>query len=420
MKERVILHSDLNNFYASVESLYHPELRGRPMAVLGDPEARHGIVLAKNYEAKAYDVKTGDTMWQAKKKCPGIVFVSPHYELYKKYSDLVRKIYSQYTDKVEPFGLDECWLDVTGSRWLYGDGKKIADELRGRIKLELGLSVSVGVSFNKIFAKLGSDLKKPDATTVIGSENFKEIVWKLPVNDLLYAGRSTCMKLNKKGVFTIGELAAVDAGLLRSWLGKAGVMLWRFANGLDDSPVSDINSKSEIKTVGNSTTTPKDLVTDSEIKITLNALSESVSSRLRKYGFVCRTVQVGIRGSDLTWIERQGKLELPNRTAKSIFSLAWELVKNNPIGKPIRSLAVRACDLEPAEYVQMSFFDDFEKIHRQERLEEAEDKIRKKFGADAIQKTFMLTDLPLSAPDSLRERSGISFGDRDSPISDIA
>ena len=399
MKERVILHSDLNNFYASVECRYHPEYRGKPLAVLGDPEARHGIVLAKNYEAKYHDVKTGDPMWMAKQKCPDIIFVPPHYDLYMKHSKLVREIYAEYTDKVEPYGLDECWLDVTGSTMLFGSGQEIADKLRERIKFELGVSVSVGVSFNKIFAKLGSDMKKPDATTVIESERFKEIVWPLPVKELLYVGRATHNKLRRKGIFTIGDLADTNPENLRFWLGKMGVVLWQFANGLDTSPVSNIGAKSMIKTVGNSTTAPRDLISNEDIKITLMVLSESVSARLREYGFICRTVQIGIRDNELNWIERQGKLEIPNRTAKSIFELAFSLFKKHTNGKPIRSLSVRACDLESIDHVQLSLLPDVSQLQKQEELEAAMDDLRNRFGHFSIQKGLMLTDKELSRLD---------------------
>ncbi len=399
MKERVILHSDLNNFYASVECLYHPEYRGKPLAVLGDPEARHGIVLAKNYEAKFHDVKTGDPMWMAKQKCPDIIFVPPHYDLYMKHSKLVRDIYAEYTDKVEPYGLDECWLDVTGSSLLFGSGKDIANEIRSRVKSELGVSVSVGVSFNKIFAKLGSDMKKPDATTVIESERFKEIVWPLPVKELLYVGRATHNKLRRKGIFTIGDLADADPENLRFWLGKMGIVLWQFANGLDTSPVTNIGAKSMIKTVGNSTTAPRDLISNEDIKITLMVLSESVSARLREYGFICRTVQIGIRDNGLNWIERQGKLEIPNRTAKSIFELAFSLFKKHTNGKPIRSLSVRACDLEPIDHVQLSLLPDVSQLQKQEELEAAMDNLRNRFGHFSVQKGLMLTDKELSALD---------------------
>lgn len=396
MKERVILHSDLNNFYASVECLYHPEYRGKPLAVLGDPKARHGIVLAKNYEAKAYGVQTGDPMWMAKKKCPDIVFVPPHYNLYMKHSKLIREIYSEYTDKVEPYGLDECWLDVSGSTMLFGSGENIANEIRKRVKFELGVSVSVGVSFNKIFAKLGSDMKKPDATTVIESNRFKEIVWPLPVKELLYVGRATHAKLKRKGIFTIGDLANSNPENLQFWLGKMGVVLWQFANGLDTSPVSNIGAKSLIKTVGNSTTAPRDLMTDEDIKITLMVLSESVSARLREYGFICRTVQIGIRDNALEWFERQGKLEIPNRTAKSIFELAFSLFKKHTNGKPIRSLSVRACDLKPMDFIQLSLLPDVAQLQKQEELESAMDNLRNRFGHFSVQKGMMLCDTELS------------------------
>ena len=396
MKERVILHSDLNNFYASVECLYHPEYRGKPLAVLGDPEARHGIVLAKNYEAKKFEVQTGDPMWMAQKKCPDIVFVPPHYDLYMKHSKLIREIYSEYTDQVEPYGLDECWLDVSGSTMLFGSGEEIANEIRKRVKFELGVSVSVGVSFNKIFAKLGSDMNKPDATTVIESNRFKEIVWPLPVKELLYVGRATHAKLKRKGIFTIGDLANSNPENLRFWLGKMGVVLWQFANGLDTSPVSNIGAKSLIKTVGNSTTAPRDLITDEDIKITLMVLCESVSARLREYGFICRTVQIGIRDNELEWFERQGKLEIPNRTAKSIFELAFSLFTKYTNGKPIRSLSVRACDLKPMDFVQLSLLPDAAKLQKQEELETEIDNLRNRFGHFSVQKGMMLCDTELS------------------------
>lgn len=396
MNKRIILHSDLNNFYASVECLYHPEYRGKPLAVLGDPEARHGIVLAKNYEAKSRDVRTGDPKWMAEQKCPGIVFVPPHYELYMKHSRLVRQIYSEYTDQVEPYGLDECWLDVTGSTRLFGSGEEIADKIRKRVKSELGVSVSVGVSFNKIFAKLGSDLKKPDATTVIECDRFKEVVWPLPVKELLYVGRATHNKLKRRGIFTIGDLANANPESLKFWLGKMGIVLWQFANGLDTSPVSNIGAKSLIKTVGNSTTAPRDLISGEDIRITLTVLCESVSARLREYGFICRTVQLGIRDNELEWIERQGKLEIPNRTAKSIFELSFALYKKHANGKPVRSLSVRACDLEPVDFMQLSLLPEARRLEKQEELESVVDGLRSRFGHFSVQRGIMLTDRKLS------------------------
>ena len=403
--DRTILHCDCNAFYASVECVLNPELKKVPMAVGGDEESRHGIILAKNELAKKYNIQTAETIWQAKKKCPDIVFVPPHYDLYMKHSKLIREIYSEYTDKVEPYGLDECWLDVSGSTMLFGSGEDIANEIRKRVKFELGVSVSVGVSFNKIFAKLGSDMKKPDATTVIESNRFKEIVWPLPVKELLYVGRATHAKLKRKGIFTIGDLANSNPENLQFWLGKMGVVLWQFANGLDTSPVSNIGAKSLIKTVGNSTTAPRDLMTDEDIKITLMVLSESVSARLREYGFICRTVQIGIRDNALEWFERQGKLEIPNRTAKSIFELAFSLFKKHTNGKPIRSLSVRACDLKPMDFVQLSLLPDVAKLQKQEELEAAMDTLRNRFGHFSIQKGMMLCDSELSNLDPKNEHT---------------
>ena len=395
--ERIILHSDLNNFYASVECLYNPKLRGKPVAVAGDPEARHGIVLAKNYPAKACGVQTGDPLWMAKQKCPDIVFTPPHYDRYLHFSQIAREIYSEYTDQVEPYGLDECWLDVTGSTGLFGDGRTIADELRQRIRQELGVTASVGVSYNKIFAKLGSDMKKPDATTVITSERFREIVWPLPVSDLLYVGRATHAKLKRYCIKTIGDLAAADQRFLQRLLGQNGLMLWRFANGLDASPVSNIGAKSLIHSIGNSTTAPRDLVTDEDIKITLYVLCESVSARMREYNFVCDTVQLGVRDTELQSYERQGKLSYPNRTTKALFEKAFELYKRNHLsGNPVRSLSVRACRLSVRENEQLSLLPDVVAIQKQEELESAVDTLRSRFGHFSIQRGLLLADRQLS------------------------
>ena len=396
--DRIILHSDLNNFYASVECLYNPKLRGKPVAVAGDPEARHGIVLAKSYEAKRYGVQTGDPLWMAQQKCRDIVFVPPHYDRYMQFSKIAREIYSEYTNQVEPFGLDECWLDVTGSVNLFGEGKVIADNLRQQIRQELGVTVSVGVSYNKIFAKLGSDFKKPDATTVITSDHFREIVWPLPVSELLYVGRATHSKLKRYGIHTIGDLAAADQCFLESILGKNGLTLWLFANGLDTSPVSNIGAKSLIKSVGNSTTTPRDLTSDEDVKITLYVLCESVSARMREYDFICRTVQIGMRDNELFSYERQGKLAYPNRTAKGMAEKAFELYKqSHTSGKPIRSLSVRACDLDVSENEQLSLLPEIAAIQKQEDLERSVDELRRRFGHFSVQRGLLLADRELSS-----------------------
>ncbi len=396
MTERVILHSDLNNFYASVEMLCRPELRGKPLAVVGDPEARHGIVLAKNEQAKQCNVRTGEPLWQAKQKCPDIIFVQPRFGLYAEYSARARRIYESYTDLVEPFGMDECWLDVTGSALLFGSGERIANEIRRRMREELGLTVSVGVSFNKVFAKLGSDLHKPDATTVITTGNFRDIVWQLPVNELLYVGGRTYEHLKRSGIFTIGHLAQTDPRILQKKLGKTGIMLWRYANGMDLATVAPADFCREVKSVGNSTTTPRDLVHIEEIRLILLMLSESVSARLREQGLQCRTVQLGIRDSMLHWTEHQGKLTVPNRTVKSIYEMALALYLQHGNTEPVRSLSVRACDLETSDTVQLSFFTDTAALEQEEQLETTVDALRRRFGNRAIQRGILLTDHVLS------------------------
>ena len=305
--DRVILHSDMNNFYASVECMLNPALDGKPVAVVGDPGQRHGIVLAKNQRAKQCGVKTGNPLWLARRLCPEIVFVPPHMELYAEYAHAAREIYYAYTSQVEPFGLDECWLDITSSAGLFGDGGAVADEIRARIKRELGISVSIGVSFNKVFAKLGSDLRKPDATTVIGRAQMRETVWPLPVETLLYVGRATHTRLRERGICTIGQLAQADPAELRRSFGKPGLTLWTFANGLDRSPVCEQGEQAAVKSIGNSTTTPRDLSCDEDAGIVYWMLCESVAERMRESGFLCRGVQVHIRDNELASFERQLK-----------------------------------------------------------------------------------------------------------------
>ncbi len=273
--DRIILHSDMNNCYASIELLHHPELRGKPLAVGGDPEARHGIVLAKDQLAKKAGVRTGMALWQARQVCPEIQFIEPHMDLYLRFSRLAHEIYADYTDLQEPFGVDESWIDVTDSCSLKGDGMKVAQEISSRIKFELGITVSIGVSWNKIFAKLGSDYKKPDAITQISRENYQQIVWPLPVEDLLYVGRATKRKLNLYGIHTIGDLAATDPKYLHSWLGKMGYVLSVFAKGDDQTPVSKEGTSAPIKSIGNSTTTPRDLVNNEDVAVIVYLLGYS-------------------------------------------------------------------------------------------------------------------------------------------------
>jgi DNA polymerase-4 len=382
----------MNAFYASVECLYHPKLRDKPVAVAGDVEQRHGIILAKNQIAKKYGVTTGEAIWQAKQKCPGLVTVTAHYDLYMQFSYAARKIYEDYTDQIEAFGLDECWLDITGSGILFGSGEGVAQELRQRIKRELGVTFSIGVSWNKIFAKLGSDYKKPDAVTIIARDNYKSIVWSLPASDLLYVGPATTRKLARYGIHTIGQLAIAPPDYLHGLLGKWGETLWAFSNGYDLSPVTKMDYSSAIKSVGNSMTTYRDIESPEDAWKVYVVLSESVARRLRENGFRARTVQISIRDVNLSWQERQAKLKQPCCTAYELAVKAMELFdKNYDFHIPLRSLGVRACDLtDSTGGMQLMFFGDELKRERREQLESSVDLIRGRFGNDSVKRAILL------------------------------
>ena len=386
--DRTILHCDLNNFYASVECKHQPGLKNIPMAVGGDQAARRGVILAKNQLAKKYGIITGEPIIKARQKCPSLTVVPPHRELYEKYSIMVRRIYEKYTDKIEPFGIDECWLDVTDAKKLFGDGKDIADILRKKVKEETGLTISVGVSFNKVFAKLGSDLKKPDATTLILPDNFKEIVWPLPSAELLYVGKNTAKRLSSAGIFTIGDIACSSPELLQKLLGKLGGMLYAYANGFDSSPVEEIGNAPVNKSVGNSVTTPKDLVDDQEVKRLLFEIADGVAARLRKYGEWGSVVHVVIKDADFGMITRQARLENPTNLASVIGGKAYDIfLKNWDWSKNIRMLGVSVSDLSENETVeQLSLFDDPVKNEKMEKIEKSMDEIRGKYGKGSIKR----------------------------------
>ena len=388
--DRVILHCDLNSFFASVELLSHPELRDLPVAVSGDPAVRHGIILAKNDRAKRAGVQTAETIWQAKKKCPSLVLLPPHHKLYGQYSRLINEIYGQYTDLVEPFGIDESWLDITGSMHLFGgDARAIADELRRRIRQELGLTISVGVSFNKVFAKLGSDYKKPDATTVISRENWREIVWPLPVGDLLFVGKSAQKLLRQYGVETVGQLAACRREMLETLMGKMGGQLHDYANGLDRSPVRPQHQHEQVKSVGNGTTFPQNLTRWDEVRTGLSVLSDSVVDRMRRQGLYCGGVAVTIRTADFKTVSRQKRLGAPTHLMKDVYRAAVELTQQSwKAPEPIRMLTVTALYITDSadSYEQIDLMDGEQQRHdqRQEKIEGAMETIRRKYGNDAI------------------------------------
>lgn len=387
---RTILHCDMNSFYASVELLSYPELRSKPVAVCGDPKSRHGIILAKNESAKKYGVVTAETIWQARRKCPDLILLPPHRERYSAYSKQINSIYCRYTDLVEPFSIDESWLDITGSMHLFGNsGKVIADEIRATVYRETGLTCSVGVSFNKIFAKLGSDYKKPNATTVISQENWRSIVFPLPVSALLFIGRAAAKTLHQYGIDTIGQLAACDVQMLQDLFGKNGRQLHEYANGLEHAPVRPFGSREPIKSVGNGTTFSKNLTTWEEVYANLSILSDMVAVRLRKYNLYCTGVQVTIRDAQFHTITRQKQLSRSTHLSRELADACMELTRQSwHMPNPIRMLTVTALHPVPAEQYteQLDLFSASppEKKEKLEKLETTMDQIRSKFGSKAI------------------------------------
>lgn len=392
MAQRVILHADCNNFFAACECLERPELKNVPMAVAGDPQNRVGVVVAKNELAKKYGVKTTDTVYQAKKKCPGIVFVPPRHGYYSQISKRVNAIYCEYTEYVEPASIDESYLDVTQALPFYGlTGEQLAGELRRRVREEIGITISVGVSFCKVFAKMGSDYKKPDATTVISRDNFRDLLWPLPVSDLLFAGRAAVGKLNRKGIRTIGDLAQAPPEALRASLGKQGDVLWRYANGIDDDPVRLFGEKREIKSVSHGRTFRRDLTGEAEIRAAIVFLSDEVARALRRHQLLGEVVSVQIKRPDLSEISRQTTLARPTCLQHDIQQTAISLVRDHwRAGDPIRALTVGVSKLvragEAAE--QLSLFDLMDGGEgdrmRRERLEAAVEALRRKHGDASI------------------------------------
>lgn len=387
----------MNNFYASVECMLNPELRDKAIAVCGSVEERHGIVLAKNYKAKAFGVSTGEAIWQAKKKCPDLTIVEPHYEQYMKFSQKAREIYGRYTDLIEPFGMDECWLDVTGSRTM-GTGFEIADEIRRTIKFELGLTISAGVSFNKIFAKLGSDMKKPDAITCIDYETFREQIWELPASDMLGVGNATEKVLSGYGIHTIGQLANAPESMLTGRLGKCGALIRCYANGEDNSPVKHTDYVSPVKSLGHGTTTMQDLENNAEVWSVMLDLVQDIGRRLKLHKKRAAGIAIHIRDNELHTKEWQCQFGMPTnsptylaRTAFALFckSYRWEL--------PIRSVTVRAINLVEEDVpVQLDLFCDIAKIEKQERLDAAIESIRSRFGKDAIKNAVLCQNIKMS------------------------
>ncbi len=407
---RVIFHSDANSFYASVECLYDPSIRDKPVAVCGDPEARHGIVLTANGIAKKYGVRTGSPIWQAQRLCPDLVTVRPDYSLYLHFSNMLRALYEEYTDHVESFGLDECWLDMTQPGLVLHDAARVADELRRRVREELGITVSVGVSYNKVFAKLASDLKKPDFTTLITPENYRQRVWPLPVENLLFVGPHTKRKLKDFGILTIGDLACADEGALARRLGKNGLTLRAFARGEDTSRVMRSDQAADIKSIGNSITTPHDIATREDVKCVLYLLAEGVGARLREQGFRCGRVSISVRQVNLESFSSQRTLPRATNLTDEIARAALELFDGNFAGKlPLRSAGLTCSSLVPErEPVQMDLMGVELDSLRREKLEHALDGLRKRYGHQVVQRGVVLQDRAFAAVNP-KEENTVNF-----------
>ena len=401
--KRVILHSDMNACYASIEAKLNPKLKGIPMAVAGSPENRHGIILAKSEEAKKMGVKTGEPIWQAKAKCPSLTLVPPHYEQYLKHSKMARNLYYEYTNQVEPFGLDECYLDVTGSIHLFGSGEEIANEIRKRMKQELGISVSIGVSFCKIFAKLGSDMKKPDAVTIISEDKFKEKVWPLGVREMVGIGKATENKLNKIGIFTLGDLAKAPVDILKNLLGVNGIYLWQYANGLDVRPVVDRDHTEPIKSIGNSSTCKRDLINNEEVFNVMQELAFSVSRRLREAKLEACGVEVYVRNNELQSWNFSTSLEMASQSSIILVKSAMDIFKEKyKWSLPVRAIGIRAINLRnEGGGSQMDVFLNHEDFKKSEDIDTTLYNIRKKYGKDSV--TFAALKRDIGLPSDLTE-----------------
>ena len=388
LKERIILHCDLNNFFASVSLLFNPTLKGFPVAVCGSKENRHGIVLAKNELAKSFGVKTAEAIFEAKAKCPDLITLPPIYDKYEEYSLKARKIYERYTDMIEPFGIDECWLDVTGSTVLFGNGETIADKIRADIKRELGITASVGVSFNKVFAKLGSDMKKPDGTTVISRENYKDLVWKLPIADLLFVGKKTCEKLKTCGIHTIGDVTHCDEATLKRLLGKNGLDLKRYALGEDNSPVVTPTENDKPKSIGKSVTAARDFTDNDTVWKEFLKFSQYICDILHKKGLYAGGVQVHIRTSSLTVKEFSTTFQDSTNCSLTFARRGFDLFcKNYSFGEPLRSVGLRAINIKDCHSaIQQDMFGESNELSNLERIEDSVYAVRQKFGKESIKR----------------------------------
>ena len=396
-KDRSIFHIDINHCYAQIEEMMFPKLRDVPMAVGGHEEKRHGIILTKNDKAKKFGIKTGESLREALEKCPDLLIIPPHYSDYQYYTGLVKNIYKEYTDHVESFGMDEAWLDYTDSERLFGDPVKTAKEIQQRIYDEIGLTVSVGVSWNKVFAKFGSDYRKPSGFTVITRDNYKDIVWPAPAEDLLYVGWATSKKLHERGILTIGELANYPKEHLKRYMGTAGELIHAFANGEDYSEVSEQNFQPPAKSVGNSMTMVHDVGSLEDIRPVFYVLSEAVASRARDLHMEGDVVSVSMRTSGMDWFGAQVKISQRTSVSTDIMDAAMYIVSRYDFSVPLRAAGVTLSGLKPElSYRKLNLFID-EETHDKDRLADiAMDEIRERYGFYSVRRACTLLDRPLT------------------------
>ena len=399
--ERIVLHVDANSFYASVELLEHPELKDKPVAVCGDAASRHGIILAKNEPAKACGVKTAEAIWMAKQKCPDLILLSAHFSRYHEFSQRLRTLYNTYSDRVEPFGLDECWIELTHDRLCFEDGIRIGDEIRRRVREEIGLTVSVGVSYNKVFAKLGSDMKKPDGLTALPPTSIRSRVWPLPVSQLLFVGPHTAHKLREVNIYTIGDLALTEEDVLFQLLGKSGPMLQAYARGMDSTPVMREDMSGPLKSVGNSTTPAKDMETEDDVRCVLVALCEQVAGRLRAQGMKAGSLSLNVRTPQLNTSAAQLQLPCPTTLTDDLFEQAMHLFSQRFAHLlPLRSIGISCGALIARDApVQMDLLGESDRQLKREAFEDVADNLRRKFGPKALTRARTLCDDDLTITD---------------------
>lgn len=382
MKERVIFHCDANSFYASVEEAHNPDLKGKPVAVSGNPKTRTGIILTKNETAKKFGVLTGEAIWQAKSKCPNLICVPPHHKLYEEYSQQLRQIYEKYTDRVESFGIDECWLDVTETLKFFGDKQTLADQIRAEVKESLNITISVGVSFGKLFAKLGSDLKKPDATTIITRENYKQIIYPLPVNSIIGIGKRLKERFDKLGVVQLGDITLLPDSILKKKFGIIGLDLKQKLCGNDQDQVKKFDDHTPAKSVGNGTTTITDIYSRAEILSVVSALCDEISTRLRRSNFNAQGLSVTLKTADFKYFNQTLHLDFCTNSLCDLITFSMKILDSFwQYNLPVRAIRICAYNLSSAQTIQLNMFSNTQK---KDSLNAGLDKVRQKYGYYSI------------------------------------